>query len=82
MFGDDWPLTVDEGILSCYLRDGGANREVVLKVGDVVYAINGIAKGSGRWAEIDPIWLDNPRIAGTKISLQPFLDAGLALCPG
>lgn len=74
-FGDDWPFTVDEGILACV----GVS-EVVFKAGGKTYAVNGMAVGTGKYAEVEEIWADNPSIPGTKKNIGPIIDRGLELC--
>lgn len=74
-FGDEWPFSVSSGRLEC--RNGG---EVVFTSGGVSYGINGTARGTGSYAEIDPIWLPDPEIEGYNKSVGPVLDAGLELC--
>jgi hypothetical protein len=79
MMGDDWPLTVDAGQLAC-----NAQGHVTFASGGVTYAVNGTAKGAiangAPYQPIDTIWLDDPNVAGLKLSLQPLLDIGLSLC--
>lgn len=70
--GDKWPFTVASATLKC-------DKDAVILVADGrTYGVNGFAKTSG-YADIEPIWSDNPDIPGTKISLS-VIDAGLALC--
>lgn len=83
MFGDAWPFTIEEGMLQCTLKQAGDRvyQRLVMRVGDQYYAVNGIAAGEDTWRKLEEIWADDPRMAGLKISMQPILDAGLALCP-
>lgn len=72
-----WPFSIDAGVLSC---DRGA---VTLKVGDVVYAINGTAKTLGiklGWRDTRHIWKNNPAVPGTKMDMGPVINKGLLLC--
>lgn len=73
--GDKWPLTVDAIRLRCL-----PGRVLVFDANGTTYALNGTAKSKKLYADVAPIWLDDPRAAGLKISLGPLLDAGLALC--
>lgn len=73
--GDAWPLTVESAVVECL-----PGRVLVVRAEGVTYALNGTAKDRGNYADIDPIWRDNPSIEGLKISLQPLLDRGLASC--
>ena len=47
--GDRWPFTVDAGIVRC------AGSAVTFEADGVIYALNGTARGSGAYAEVDPI---------------------------
>lgn len=84
-YGDKWPFTVDEGILSC--RDTGVTVgttrmvEVTFTANGVTYALNGTAKGNASYADVDSIWAndDRPEFAGVKKDYGPILDRGLAL---
>lgn len=82
-FGSKWPLSVDEGTVVC-IQDAG--RVVIFFESDGTrYAVNGTSKGPTTMARfrlqrINDIWLDNPELPGTKISIGPVLDAGLRLC--
>lgn len=78
MLGDDWPLTVDEGVLACAGTAGAG--AVTFSSGGTVYAINGTAKQRNAGTDIAPIWADNPDVAGLKKNLSPLLERGLALC--
>ena len=71
----EWPLTVDEGTLVCH--DGSA---VTFTGGGAVYAVNGMATTVGLGIEIEPIWKENPAIAGTRINIGQLIDLGLSLC--
>jgi hypothetical protein len=73
-FGDDWPLTVEQGTLRC---EGDA---VTFNDGETVYAVNGTAKTRKSGVDIDPIWADNPDIPGTKRNIGVLIDRGLELC--
>lgn len=85
-FGDRWPFTVEDGLLTCQKYSGGALQAVVFGLDDVAYAVNGTAKSLtdtiGNWEEdISPIWADDPEIPGAKKNLGPVIDVGLILCP-
>jgi hypothetical protein len=74
-FGDAWPFTVDEGRVEC--RRG---QSVVFITGGTEYAVNGAAQTVLGLPGIDPIWRNDPKIAGAKVNIGPVLDAGLELC--
>lgn len=78
-----WPFSVREGTLRC-----GLNGVTFQPDGGVIYAVNGRAKGSGKYQELtaaDPLWLNdtstgvdlNPPL---KVSVGAVIDAGLKLC--
>lgn len=73
-FGDDWPLTVDEGVLACVPAFA-----VVFTAGGETYAVNGQAATQG-YADIDPIWADDPDGLAPKKNIGPLIDRGLELC--
>jgi hypothetical protein len=78
-FEGRWPFSVPDGTLSCY-RDA-----VVFTHGDTNYALNGTA-GSRGYADIKPIWSDDPKwpvIPGTTTPLADISDVlklGQTLC--
>ncbi len=74
-FGNDWPLTVDSGVLAC---EGGAAVTFTAPDG-TTYAVNGTARTVTDYPDIDPIWADT---AGPlpKKNIGPLIDLGLALC--
>jgi hypothetical protein len=60
-FGQQWPLTVADGVLSCQ------NGAVTFASGGVVYGVNGTAKSRG-FRGIDPIWqLAPPRTTSAVV---------------
>lgn len=74
-FGDDWPLTVQSGVLRC-----GRSMAVTFTHGGWEYAINGVARSREGFRPIQEIWQDNPEIPGTKKSIAPLIERGLELC--
>ena len=79
-YGDAWPFTVEAGEVRCMNSRGPGSGDVVFIANGTTYAINGTAKATKQYADVRPIWRDNPTIAGLKVSLQPILDLGLSLC--
>lgn len=82
-FSGEWALAVDGGILEC------EDQAVSFTAPDgQVYALNGFGQAYSKnkgldWHSITPeseIWLDNPDIPGTKVSISNMLNAGLELC--
>jgi len=95
VFGDTWPLTVNEGILSCYL----SGAVVISITGKGTFTLNGLALNMmdarpslgwrdlprTLWADERPLCADNPAggsqiCAQRKKSMKPLIDAGLDLC--
>lgn len=74
-FGDEWPLTIQEGELDCPRPN-----EVVIRSGDHVFALNGTARSNPDYEDLGRIWRDNPRLPGTKIPPSELIRRGLALC--
>jgi len=74
-FGDEWPLTVDEGELRCE----PPSRVVFTDPDGKEWGVNGMAVTHG-YPEIDSIWADNPDFPDTKKSIGPLIDRGLAMC--
>jgi hypothetical protein len=75
-YGEKWPFTVDSGLLRCI----GPRQEIIFVANGETYALNGTAKSNPKYADIRPIWRDDPSIQGVKISVQPLIFAGLDLC--
>lgn len=75
--GDDWPLSIEEGILTCTEQ-----REVILIAQSDTYAVNGIARTvmeERRWKDINDVTLPGA-VEGLTKDIGPLLDVGLALC--
>lgn len=77
-FGDKWIFKIDEGLLEC--RGENSIGEIVLTSGGKTYAINGVAKQSGKYAPTEEILLDNSKAAAMKNDLSPFINEGLKMC--
>lgn len=77
--GAEWPLTVDEGTVSC---EGIGERlgQVYFTAEGTTYAVNGLAQGASDGPDIDQIWADDPEMDGLKINIGPIIDRGLDLC--
>lgn len=74
-FGDLWPFTVEQGQLQCL-----SSTHLVFIADGLTYAVNGTAKGSGKYRDIEPIRSPDPSDTRYPMSLQPVLDIGLPLC--
>lgn len=72
--GDDWPLTVDRGVVDCI--DGNA---AIFSTGGNTYALNGAATQKG-YQRIDSIWRDNPDPNLPKMNIGPLLRLALEQC--
>jgi uncharacterized protein DUF2511 len=75
-FGNDWPLTVESGLLACEGSDS-----ITFETGGKTYAV--VDHGIAPFGEpIDPIWADDPTGgASMKKDLEPLMSAGFPLCP-
>jgi hypothetical protein len=81
-YGEAWPFTGEEMHLLC--MPGNAVVASDPETGRM-YPLNGTASGQATRLGLEPlgaVWLDNPEIPGTKISVGPFIERGLALCKG
>lgn len=74
-----WPLTVPEGTLACESLGGRLGR-VTITANGTTYWVNGLAKGTHRFADLDEIWRADPSFPAIKVNIGPLLDRGLALC--
>jgi hypothetical protein len=77
-FGDKWPFTVGEGVLSC--RGANGTGQVLFTANSKTYAVNGLARGTKMYASADEIWADNPFGPGPKKDIGPVIERGLKLC--
>ena len=75
-FGEEWPLTVDSGVLSCE----GAGSVYFTADDGRRYAVNGTAMTAGDAQRINAIWADNPTGLSPKKNIGPLIDGGLKLC--
>ncbi len=71
--GDDWPFTVDAGVIGC--EDG---LYPYFKAKGHTYKLTEMAKPN--YESVAPIWRDNPNKAGSKYSLLIVIDAALGFC--
>ena len=78
-WGDDWPFTVDSGMVNCLDPKGNKLGAAVFIYSGKTYALNGYAQSRG-YRNIRPIWRDNPDIPGTKINIGPMIDLALDQC--
>ncbi|MDA7086522.1 DUF2511 domain-containing protein [Pseudomonas sp. SA3-5] len=79
-YGQDWPFKGEEMHLLC--MPGNAVVASDPESGRM-YPLNGTASSQAKRLGLDPleaIWLDNPAIPGTKVSVGPLIERGLALC--
>ncbi|MBO8132335.1 DUF2511 domain-containing protein [Dickeya fangzhongdai] len=81
-FKGTWPFSFSEGQLQCL--KGGA---YIMNFKDnKVYALTGLARNLGKsWGALPlesktPVWLNDPKNKGAKMSLSDITDAALALC--
>lgn len=74
--GDTWPFTVDRGVIAC----NHPSLAVVFFTNEKIYAVNGVAKGQKRYADVREILRDDLSAAESKADIGPILDRGLKLC--
>lgn len=82
-FGDDWPFTVETGLLRCEEIPDTDVAAVIFGTDEAIYALNGtaLARAEQRgWEPLDAIWADSSAIPGTKKNIGPVIDLGLSLC--
>lgn len=74
--GDEWPFTVDEGIIEAVT----GSLAIVFKANGKTYAVNGIAQGKAfGYSKIDEIWASDPSTPRIRKSISPILTRGLKL---
>lgn len=83
-YGDAWPFTVDNGVLrgkptGKRTSGGSILAEVTFTANGTTYALNGIARESQRYAEVDAVWAKDPSIPGANKSIGPIIERGLEL---
>ena len=81
-FGEQWPLTVPNGRLSCIFFSGPRQVVTFIAPNGTEYGLNGVANGSGYFTPIDSIQKPDPANPPAKKSIGVLIDAGLKLCPG
>jgi hypothetical protein len=81
-YGANWPYSIPEGRLNCEnaVVYGYQKRYVTVEYKGVVYAINGHAIGSGHYAPLETIRLDDPKHPGSKMPDPGIINLGLKLC--
>lgn len=81
--GNEWPLTVDYGLVGYENKTaGGRALKVATLTGPdgTVYALNGTAKSHTNAVLIDPIWAPDPDTTGLKITIGPLIERALTFC--
>jgi hypothetical protein len=78
-YGERWPFTVSEGIIDCVSRS-----DVVMKVGEDVYAVNGTARSKVRsrlYKDLAEIWRNQPAGLEGKVPIpDELMQQGLKVC--
>lgn len=75
--GLTWPLTVAAGEIQCERGNMVTFRP---EGSEVRYALNGLAKATPFFSDLDAIWAPDPNVKGLKISAEDLTGAALALC--
>ncbi|WP_445115001.1 DUF2511 domain-containing protein [Acinetobacter sp. WZC-1] len=73
-FGENWAFSVEYGMIEC--KPG--QQVIFTTPAGESYALNGVANKN--YPRINPVWIDNQNIPGTKVSLSPFIEIGLKQC--
>ncbi|WP_428304981.1 NINE protein [Lacipirellula sp.] len=76
-YGDAWPFTVNEGILSG--KKFGESVEVTFAAGASTYYLNGTAQQRGKYADLHEIWANDGEV---KKSVSPITGRGVKLASG
>ncbi len=80
---EPWPLTVDEGVLSCF-RVAGVEALFITTDDGRTWALNGVARSyAGKYgaeSTLNPIWRKDPEFPGWRISISPLIAYALAAC--
>lgn len=76
-YGEDWPFTVEEGVLQCE-KLGGDLGGVTLEVDGTIYGINGPARGSERLKANG--WRDGNEIQTGSGNVGRIIEDGQKLC--
>lgn len=85
-YGDEkWPFIVDKVELRCEPTVDPRRQYVTLRANGKEYWLNGTAKGTGQYANLEEIWRTNPdpvmASAGARIALpSDLIQRGLRLC--
>lgn len=75
-YGDEWPFTVDEGVIEA-VPDSPA---LVFHAGGKTYGLNGAARGKrGQYADIGEVWAPLPGGSNLRKDITPILKRGMAL---
>lgn len=80
-FGEQWPLTLPNGRLSCIYFRGRRQIVTFISPDGKEYALNGQASNSGYFNSINSIQKPDPANPPAKKSIGVLIDKGLKLCP-
>ena len=81
--GEEWPLTVDYGVVACQVKMAGRIRLEIATFtapDGTEYALNGNAKSHTDAADIEPIWAPNPDVDGLKVDIGPLIERARTFC--
>jgi len=83
-YGEDWPFTVDEGVLACENIKG--DKTVTLTANGITYIVNSLPKGTETRGNkkfvriLGAIWAKNPKGPAPYKPIGAIIDRGLSLC--
>jgi len=80
-FGDEWPLILTEGRVSCVWFPGRRKIVTFIAPDGKEYSLNGQASSSGYFLPIDSIHKPDPTNPPAKKSIVVLISEGLKLCP-
>jgi hypothetical protein len=72
--GEQWPLTVERGVLAC------EDRDLTITADGTTYALGAGGDGTGRGEPIDPVHAEDEELPGARKSLGPLISRALELC--
>jgi hypothetical protein len=78
--GRTWPLLVGSGFVTCSRMNGQPMLTFMPTGQTLLFALNGTAKATKRFQDIDAYWADDPDIPRAKVSMSDLTDYGLTLC--
>ena len=73
-------MIVGSGLVLCSRVNGQPMLTFQPAGQQVLIALNGTAKATKRFQDINAYWAGDPEIPGAKVSMSDLIDCGLTLC--